>query len=53
MDRKHADQLVAEGTLPNSKVFTVKDSGHHLYFDNPEETLKVLLSEFMRFENAK
>jgi pimeloyl-ACP methyl ester carboxylesterase len=48
--REHADELVNDGTLVDCKVFTVSNSGHHLYFDNPEETLLNLLSEFFRHE---
>ena len=33
--RKTADELVKEGTLKDTKVYTAKGAGHQLYFDNP------------------
>lgn len=48
MKPAHAQLLIHERTLPHAEVFVVSNSGHHLYFDNPAETLQGLLGSFFR-----
>lgn len=50
MKRKHAELLIQEKVLPQSQVIIVSNAGHHLYIDNPAETLKGLLDAFFKIE---
>ena len=50
--RVYADQLVNGGTLKNSKVLTLKQTGHHAYIDNTEGVLKELLVSYFERETA-
>ena len=41
MDRKYADALKKEGCLAKgSVIYSISNADHHLYINNPEETLK-------------
>jgi pimeloyl-ACP methyl ester carboxylesterase len=50
MKPEHAELLKHEKVLPESQVIIVSDAGHHLYIDNPAETLKGLLDAFLKIE---
>ena len=50
MKTEHAELLKQEKVLPESQVIIVSDAGHHLYIDNPAETLKGLLGAFFKIE---
>jgi hypothetical protein len=39
MKPEHAQLLVHENVLLKSEVIIVSNAGHHLYIDNPAETL--------------
>jgi hypothetical protein len=49
--RKYADDLFKEGVLKTGSVNTVFGCGHHLYFDDPENTLKYTLDSFFKIED--
>lgn len=48
--RSSADTLLSEGTTPHAKVFSVPNSGHHPYIDNPSESARLALSNFFANE---
>lgn len=50
--REPADQLVKEGIIRGS-VHSIKGTGHHLYMDNAELTLKSMLKGFFELEKEE
>ena len=54
MSRDTADNLIEAGVLKEgSKVFTVQDAGHQLYFDNPTKTAELIVEYGFGAEEAQ